>query len=119
VRIRAAIGFIIILACGCAGGAGSAESAGDMVETGRNCAHAAAHCGGGRCVVEVDNQCDTPVTCQLHVESLCQTNGGDVGPANASTKKVTQLAGTKQSLEVQANCEGTFLSTKVTSLECI
>ncbi len=45
---------------------------------------------------------------------------GNVGPAEASTKRVTQLAGTKKTLEAQTDCgQGTAVSTKIAALECI
>ncbi len=88
--------------------------------TGRSCALATASCGAGRCVATIQNQCDLPVTCRMHVESQCQTAGGETGPANASTKQVTQLAKTTNVLEAATHCgQGSPVITQVTSLECI
>jgi hypothetical protein len=98
----------------------SAEAAREPVQTGRDCAIASARCESGRCNVEVENRCKTPVTCRLRVESLCRTSGGETGPANASTHQVTQLAGTSNRLEAETSCgEGTPVTTKVEAVECI
>jgi hypothetical protein len=92
----------------------------EVVTTGRECAPAHIACEPGRCVAEVHNGCDTPVTCQLHIESLCETDGGEVGPANTSTKHFTQRKGSKRSLEAHTTCgQGHVVLTKVTRVECI
>jgi hypothetical protein len=88
--------------------------------TGRDCARATPRCGDGRCVVEVDNDCSSPITCQLRIESLCQNANGDTGPANASTKQVTQLARSKKYLETETSCgQGNPVTTNVESFTCI
>ena len=89
------------------------------VETGRDCAHAALACDLDRCTAEIDNRCDTPVTCRLGIESQCEA-GGEVGPVNAMTKPITQLAGTKKVIEAVTSChQGAPITTKVQSLTCI
>jgi len=117
--MRSAFALYLGLAA-CAGSVSAEAPQAEALATGRDCALATGACGGGRCSVEIDNGCDTPVTCQLRIESQCQTAGGDVGPANASTKHVTQLASTKNVLEAQTNCgQGTAVATKVEALTCI
>jgi hypothetical protein len=112
--------FLVCLGLAACAGSGSADApVGEPFVTGRECAQASGACEAGRCTVEIDNRCDTPVTCQLRIESQCQTAAGDVGPATAGTKKVTQLKGTRNMLEAQTNCEGTAIATKVDTLECI
>ncbi len=109
-----------IVGCGAASGPKEASAEPESIVTGRSCARAIGNCGQGLCSIQIDNRCDTPVTCQLRVETLCQTSGGDVGPAHASTKHVTQLQGTKRLLEAQTDCgQGTPVATKVEALDCI
>jgi hypothetical protein len=104
----------------CAGGESEHAATPDSFATGRSCAEASGSCDGGRCAVDVDNRCDTPLTCRLRVESLCRSTNGDTGPANASSVKLTQLAGTKHTLEAEIDCTpGTPLLTHVQALECI
>lgn len=92
---------------------------GEKIETGRACAPASASCEAGRCVATIDNQCDQPVTCRMKIESQCDA-GGLSGPANASTKQVTQLAKTTNVLEASTQCsQGSAVLTTVTGLECI
>ncbi|NUP14343.1 MAG: hypothetical protein HOW73_50570, partial [Polyangiaceae bacterium] len=103
--VYAALAFTPFLLC-CSGAAGdpSEADAGDAVATSVECAKASALCADGKCAVEVANECKTPVTCQLEVESLCQANEGPMSPSSATSKKVTQLAGTTQTLEAEPTC---------------
>jgi len=104
----------------CAAPPEAAAPQAELLQTGRPCAPAAYSCEPGRCVATIDNQCDLPVTCQLRIESQCQTSAGEVGPATASTKQVTQLAKTSNALEAATNCgQGAPVSTTVVALECI
>lgn len=119
------VGVSFLLVAGACGGGGSSPDSGvtierERLETGRQCAMAHVACEAGRCVAEIDNRCDTPVTCQLHVESLCETDGGEVGPANTSTKHFTQLSRTRRSLEAHTACgQGRAVTTRVERVECI
>lgn len=116
---------LVALFLGACGGGSTSTAPGptaahERLETGRACAMANVACEAGRCVAEIDNLCETPVTCQLHVESLCETDGGEVGPANTSTKHFTQLSRTKRSLEANTTCgQGRALTTRVQRVECI
>lgn len=103
----------------CAGSSAGEPTSSEPFATGRDCALASGACEAGRCLVEIDNRCDTPVTCQMRIESQCRTAAGDLGPATAGTRKVTQLKGTKNVLEAQTNCEGDAIVTRVDTLECI
>ncbi len=108
-----------LAACGASAPEAQAPQA-DALPTGRDCARAKSWCGDGRCVVEIDNDCKLPITCQLRVESLCQNTNGETGPADASTQKVTQLGHSKNALEAKVECgQGTPVLTKVQSLDCI
>ncbi len=120
---RSVLLLVMTLGCGaCAAAAVERAPAlePEAVTTGKTCARATGACESGRCSADIDNACPTPVTCRLRVETLCQTSEGNVGPAEASTKRVTQLAGTKKTLEAQTDCgQGTAVSTKIAALECI
>ena len=115
--------LLVLLVAGCGGsqeGPVVAAEGPETLETGRDCATAATSCGVGRCVAEIDNRCDTPVTCQLHVGSLCKTDGGEHGPANATSERLTMLSGAKQQLEAEVSCgQGTPLTTLVDGVDCI
>lgn len=120
-RLRAcfALPLFAVVSCSSHAEAPSADAA-EVVATGRDCARASIACEPGRCTAEVHNRCTTPVTCQLRVESSCQTSGGEGGPANASSKHVTQLAGTKRVLDVATSCgQGSPVVTRVQSISCI
>lgn len=113
---------IAALACGAAQSPDDVAlaEAPETVETGRDCAQAETSCEVGRCIAEIDNRCDTPVTCQLHVGSLCRTAGGEQGPANATSERRTTLSGASQALEAVVSCgQGTPVTTSVDAVECI
>jgi hypothetical protein len=96
------------------------SAAPDTLSTGRDCASAEGTCGDGRCVVNVKNDCAAPITCQLRVESICQNSNGDTGPANASSKRVTQLGHSSASLDARVECgQGTPVTTRVERFDCI
>ncbi len=115
---------LFALSLGLTACAGNANEAGapegyEALNSGRECALASGACEHGRCTVAVDNRCETPVTCQMRIESQCRTASGDIGPATASTRKLTQLKGARSTLEARTNCEGEALVTRVEALECI
>jgi hypothetical protein len=109
--------LIVVAACG-----GSKDAAGPLVESyssGRACAVASGSCDGGHCAVDLDNRCDSPVTCKLKISSVCQSSNGDTGPATATSDKATQLAGVKRTLEASVDCgQGSPRLTKVEAVEC-
>jgi hypothetical protein len=110
---------ILLVAFGCAPPSEAAGPQSEKMATGRACAAASTACEPGRCVATIENQCDLPVTCRMSIESQCDA-GGVSGPANASTKQVTQLAKTTNMLEASTQCsQGAPVLTKVTALECI
>jgi hypothetical protein len=86
--------------------------------TGRDCATSEIVCGGGRCVATIANACKIPITCRLHIESLCQTTGGEAGPTSAASKEVTTLGAETRYLEAQVSCDGTPVTTRIESLAC-
>ncbi|MBK6519960.1 MAG: hypothetical protein IPM79_33790 [Polyangiaceae bacterium] len=112
------LGLVAALGCGAAGSSSTTAEL-DRHDTGKGCAPASFFCEPGRCAATIDNQCETPVTCQLKIVSQCHNVGGDVGPANAATKKVTQLSKTKSVLEAATQCgQGTAVITSIDSLTC-
>ena len=113
------LSFVACMALACARPSEAAAPQSEKMETGRPCAPASASCEPGRCVATIDNQCETPVTCRMTIESQCDA-GGVSGPANAATKQVTQLAKTTNVLEATTQCgQGSAVLTKVAGLECI
>jgi hypothetical protein len=86
--------------------------------TGRDCATSEIVCGSGRCVATIANACKIPITCRLHIESLCQTTGGEAGPTSAASKEVTTLGAETRYLEAQVSCDGTPVTTRIESLAC-
>lgn len=55
----------------------------------------------------------------MRIESTCQNADGQMGPATAGTKKVTQLAGQKNTLEAETQCgQGAPIVTRLEALEC-
>ncbi len=112
--------FTLTVACGSGTTVPAAGEKPEPVDTGRDCATAQTRCGGGRCVAEIDNRCKLPITCKLHIESLCQTSNGETGPASASTKEVTTLGSQTRSIEAETSCgQGTPVTTRIEGLECI
>lgn len=115
--------LVASLALGCGGTSSpdvSTAAGEETFATSRPCATATVACELGRCTAEVVNDCETPVTCQLVVESLCETSNGQVGPADARSEKVTQLAGTTELLGAETSCGvGKPLTTTVQAVECI
>src|SRR5687767_2076363 len=98
-----AVGLVVCAACGGATDAPPAVAS-ETFATGRSCAVASGACEAGRCVVEVDNRCSTPITCNLRAESVCKSPNGDTGKATGTTGKATQLGGTKKALEATVDC---------------
>lgn len=89
----------------------------EAVQTGKDCTKAEAQCGGGVCVVTVDNTCAEPVTCGLGILTVCQGQT-DLMQVKGKTRD-TIAAQKKSKLSISANCtEGRVVSTKVDSLEC-
>ncbi|MEM1034068.1 MAG: hypothetical protein AAGN82_27270 [Myxococcota bacterium] len=97
------------LLAGCAGGeAASADDAAPewtAVETGRDCARSEVNCGPGECAAAIDNQCATPVTCELFIECICRTPTGEEGPASATSNQTTILSGNREPVEAKVICD--------------
>lgn len=112
--------FTVAIACSSGTPEPAAGNKPEPMDTGRECATAQTRCGGGRCTAEIDNRCKLPITCKLHIESLCQTSNGETGPANASTKDVTTLGSRTNVIEAETSCgQGTPVVTRIEGLECI
>ncbi len=110
----------VLVACGSGVPEPASAPLAEAMDTGRECATAQTRCGGGRCIAEIDNHCKLPITCKLHIESLCQTANGETGPANASTKEVTTLGSRTRTLEAETSCgQGTPVTTRIEGLECL
>ena len=110
---------VVVVCVGCASHVEAPLPTSEPAETGRSCAHAVTACELGHCTAEIDNRCDTPVTCRFGIESMCQA-GGETGPVDALTKPITQLAGTKRVIEAFTDChQGAPVTTRPSSLECI
>jgi hypothetical protein len=116
------IGLLVALQCGC----GDPQSAADadaeewvVLETGKSCAKTAVACGPGNCAANVDNTCRTPVTCDLHMESICRAYTGEEGPATATSGEYTILSGDKQGLAATVVCDtGEVLVTIARTVTC-
>lgn len=110
----------IVAACAAPAPEPASADVAEPMDTGRDCATALTRCGSGRCIAEIDNQCKIPITCKLHVESMCLTSNGETGPANASTKEVTTLGSRTKVIEAETSCgQGTPVTTRIQQLECI
>lgn len=89
------------------------------IETGRDCAGAEVNCGPGECAAALDNQCSSPVTCDLQIECICRTATGEEGPASATSGQTTILSGNRQPLEAKVICErGDVIATIARTVSC-
>jgi hypothetical protein len=109
---------LVLVQVACSSEANREAATPESHPTGRDCATSEILCGSGRCVATIVNSCKIPITCRLHVESLCQTKGGEAGPTSAASKEVTTLGAERRYLEAQVSCDGTPLTTRVESLAC-
>ena len=115
-RAVAVAGFGLV-AVACAAGAEDA-AAPDVLPTGRECATAKVVCGAGRCVTEIDNRCEQPITCRAVAEAICQV-GGETGRAEGASKEITTRGKRVASWETIVSCaEGAAVTTKLASLTC-
>lgn len=90
-----------------------------QIETGRDCAGAEVNCGPGECAAALDNQCETPVTCDLAIECICRTPTGEEGPAKATSGQMTILSGNREPLEAKVVCErGDVIATLARTVSC-
>jgi hypothetical protein len=76
----------------------------EALETGSDCVTAEADCQGGVCTATVQNNCTTPVTCELNVTVLCRS-GTETGEARGKGRD-TFAAGTSGELQAGGSCEG-------------
>jgi hypothetical protein len=89
-------------------------------DTGRPCAPARVACERGNCAANVQNTCDTPVTCDLYIECICAAYTGEEGPATATSGKNTILAGEKDGLAARVLCSsGEVVATIARRVVCI
>lgn len=110
------VAFATLMACG--GEALQEAAVPESRATGRDCATSEILCGSGRCVATIANACKVPITCRLHIESLCETTGGEAGPTRAASKEVTTLGDETRYLEAQVSCDGTPITTRIDALSC-
>src|SRR5690349_7300912 len=120
--MRPLFAALLVVTTAACGGASTEVSEGPIADpytTGKDCAPGSGICDHGRCSIEIDNKCTTPVTCKMIIESQCRSDNGEGGPATAKTGQVTQLAGTKSTLEAQTDCgQGAPAITRVQELTC-
>jgi hypothetical protein len=89
----------------------------EPVETGRDCAKASALCEGDGCTLELDNQCDAPLTCDAFIMLRCQTNTEIVEARGRGRQTFPSKA--KQELVVRSNCTmGALVGTYFSELKC-
>jgi hypothetical protein len=88
-------------------------------DTGRSCAAARVACKAGNCAANVQNTCETPVTCDLYIECICQAYTGEEGPATATSGKNTILSGEKDGLAARVLCNsGEVVATIARRVTC-
>lgn len=112
---------LLFLACSPppADSADDAEADWVKIQTGRDCAGAEVNCGPGECAAALDNQCDTPVTCDLSIECICRTPTGEEGPASATSGQMTILSGNREPLKAKVVCErGDVIATIARTVTC-
>lgn len=89
----------------------------EAVATGSDCAKAQAQCGGGVCVLSIDNACAQAVSCDATMVTTCKS-GHEMVEA-ARRKRETFAAGTAGEISLQGNCpSGEILRTAVQSIAC-
>ncbi|HHH31645.1 MAG TPA: hypothetical protein ENK57_25310 [Polyangiaceae bacterium] len=93
------------------------DAAPEAVDTGIDCAKAEATCEGGVCTVMMNNTCEAPITCELHILALCQGET-EVGEARGVGRD-TFPVGYEGKLQAGADCEGrAVVGTQVDTLAC-
>lgn len=89
----------------------------EPIETGKDCVTAKTECGGGVCVAHVNNDCDTPVTCELAVMASCKT-GTTTGEARTKSR-ATFRAKTEDKMSAEGDCaDGEILLTVADGMSC-
>jgi hypothetical protein len=121
VKLCSLIPLVVLVSCG---GSQPEPTQSDTtpwvrLKTGKHCAHAKVACAPGNCAANVDNTCKTPVTCKLHMESICRSFTGEEGPATATSSKYTILSGDKQGLGAKVICDaGDVFATIARTVHC-
>ncbi len=89
----------------------------DVLDTGIDCVKAEGVCDLGICTAEIQNDCETPVTCELVVLGICQS-GSNVGNARHASP-LTIPAGASEDLATQPDCQDAKLvGTTIEELNC-
>lgn len=89
----------------------------EPIDTGSECAKAEAQCGGGACLLTVDNACDQAVSCDATMVTTCKSGTSMVEAARR--KRETYAAKSQGELSLQGNCpDGEILATAMKSLAC-
>jgi hypothetical protein len=87
------------------------------VDAGKACVKAEAACSGGLCVIEVQNACEEPVTCDVGIGSVCKTDA-ELIDAKARGRD-TVPAKMRGKISVAANCtRGAVMTTEVKEMRC-
>lgn len=115
---------LLVLLAACGGSDAEPATADDefdwvALETGAGCAPAEVACAPGNCAAKVQNGCDKPVTCDLHIECICRSMTGEEGPATATSGENTILSGDHQGLAAKVICsQGEVIATIARRVDC-
>lgn len=98
----------------------SAESAPlvESVETGKDCATAEVHCGGGTCVAKINNACKASIRCELAVTATCDAPGGSASDADGQGRENFAAGSTGEMAAVATCTSGRALHTEARKLGC-
>jgi len=83
----------------------------EPLDTGKDCATAEATCDGGLCTAKVKNDCDTAITCELAMYSLCR--GSTTGGEARGKGRNTIPSKSEGEIEGVANCEGAVVDATI------
>lgn len=90
----------------------------ESVETGKDCATAEVHCGGGTCAAKINNACKVSIRCELSVTATCDAPGGSASDADGQARE-NFAAGSTGDMAAVATCtSGQALHTEARKLSC-
>ncbi|MBM4357835.1 MAG: hypothetical protein FJ096_06970 [Deltaproteobacteria bacterium] len=73
-----------------------------VVETTSACTHARARCDLGTCTVELHNECELPILCELTVAASCGPGGN--APSAKATQRESVPVDTATTLDASVDC---------------